>query len=76
MINICESFKLIGKVVDFDKNTFQLNEKVEVKIIEYIFLNYKIISVMKDSGIKFLLMKETIINIYKNKDKLFNDKNL
>ena len=70
MINICESFKLIGKVVDFDKNTFQLNEKIEVKNIEYIFLNYKIISVMKDSGIKFLLMRETIINIYKNKDKL------
>ena len=73
MINICESFKLIGKVVDFDKNTFQLNEKIEVKNIEYIFLNYKIISVMKDSGIKFLLMRETIINIYKNKDNILND---
>lgn len=77
MIKICNSFGLCCRIVDFDNHVFKIEEKINPIIIEKIFLNYSIIKQKNFKGrADELLMRETIINIYKNKDNIFNDKNI
>ena len=77
MIKICNSFGLCCKIVHFDNHVFKIEEKINPIIIEKIFLNYSIVRQINFKGKSDeLYLRESIINFYKNKDKLFNDKNI
>lgn len=77
MVQLIMDFNNAGCLSDiWNKYFLKINEKVDKEIIKELFLNYKIINKMKGTGRKHLLMRETLINIYKNKDNIFNDKNL
>lgn len=71
MVQLIMDFNNAGCLSDiWNKHFFKINEKVDKEIINELFINYKIVNKMKGTGRKYLLIKETLINIYKNKDKL------
>lgn len=69
MVWLIKDFNNLGYLSDiYNKLYFKIEEKVDKEIIQDLFFKYKIIYKMKGTGIKHLLIKETLINIYKNKD--------
>jgi len=58
------------------KNDIKIEEKLNIELLNIIFNNYKILKVLinnhnrKDGFVYGLLLKQTIINIYKNKNKI------
>ena len=69
MIRISKKFNNNGKIDWFclDNRYLLINPKIDIKIIEELFINYKIV---KGNYHKYLDDYNTIINIYKNKEKL------
>ena len=72
MIRISKKFNNAGKIdqLCLDDRFLLINPKIDIKIIEELFLNYKIVNKMKGTGRKYLDYYNTIINIYKNKDNI------